>query len=399
MSLTLLLDLDDTLLTNEMRTFLPAYLQALSKALSPYAPPDELIHRLIAATRLMAANHLPNCTLQEIFEAAFYPSIGWTAADLQPALERFYAEDFPRLERIIQPRPEAVALVKEAFQRGYRVAISTNPLFPRTAILQRLAWAGLSPNDFHFDLITSYETFHFAKPNPAYFAEVLARLGWPEDQVVVVGDDLENDIAASRALGLAAYWLSKPGHNPSTGELAPIEQGDLQSFFDWLDKTEPKTLTPDLSQPAALLAILRATPAAFDYFCRPLTPGSWRKRPAPNEWAPVEILAHLRDVEAEVNLPRIQHILSVENPFLPGMDTDPWAETRRYIDKNGPQALNDFTHLRMTTLELLNSISPQDWSRRARHAILGPTELSELINIVASHDRLHIHQIHRNLSG
>ena len=55
--------------------------------------------------------------------------------------------------------------------------VATNPIFPRKAILHRLSWAGLAPEQVPFALITDYERFHFAKPNPAFFAEILAQLG------------------------------------------------------------------------------------------------------------------------------------------------------------------------------------------------------------------------------
>ena len=47
MSLTILLDLDDTLLGNSMDTFLPAYMQALGEYLAPYAPPEKMIPALL----------------------------------------------------------------------------------------------------------------------------------------------------------------------------------------------------------------------------------------------------------------------------------------------------------------------------------------------------------------
>ena len=75
--------------------------------------------------------------------------------------------------------------------------IATNPLFPRTAIYQRLEWAGLPPDKYPFSLIPSYETFHFAKPNPTYFAEFLTISGWPDGPMIMVGNDLEHDILGS----------------------------------------------------------------------------------------------------------------------------------------------------------------------------------------------------------
>ena len=76
MSFTLLLDLDDTLLDNSMADFLPAYLQAISSHLAPYAEPARLIDTLMTGTRQMVLNQSPECTLQEVFFPIFYPLFG-----------------------------------------------------------------------------------------------------------------------------------------------------------------------------------------------------------------------------------------------------------------------------------------------------------------------------------
>jgi len=48
---------------------------------------------------------------------------------------------------------------------------------------------------------------------------------------------------------------------------------------------------------------------------------------------------------------------------------------------------------RLELLKLLEPARPQDWERRARHAIFGPTDLAELTRIIAGHDRLHVRQM------
>ena len=92
-------------------------------------------------------------------------------------------------------------------------------------------------------------------------------------------------------------------------------------------------------------------------------------------------------------MPRIQKVLAENNPFVPGRDTDPWAEERKYIQQDGRQALSQFVVQRMKLLDTLNALQPGDWQRMARHAIFGPTPLSELVDIIARHDRLHIRQV------
>ncbi len=109
---TLLLDLDNTLLGSRMDTFIPVYLQALARRMAPYAKPEFLVKTLLAATRIMSKNQEIDRTLQDVFDAEFYPALGLTKEDVQDTIDAFYAEDFPTLQRLTQLRPEAVQLVK-----------------------------------------------------------------------------------------------------------------------------------------------------------------------------------------------------------------------------------------------------------------------------------------------
>jgi hypothetical protein len=123
----------------------------------------------------------------------------------------------------------------------------------------------------------------------------------------------------------------------------------------------------------------------------------WKKRPRPDEWSLLEIICHLRDVDREVNKPRLQKVLNENDPFIPGEDTDPWAQERGYIDQNGLEALQQFIIARLEMLDMLETVKTEEWQRPARHAFFGRTTLAELVNIIAQHDRLHIRQIYQNL--
>jgi HAD superfamily hydrolase (TIGR01549 family) len=345
----------------------------------------------------MFDNRQPDRTLQEAFEASFYPALNLDVDKFQAAAERFYAEVFPTLRELTYQKSEAVRLIEYAQKRGYTIAIATNPLFPMTAISQRLSWANLSPDKFKFQLISSYETFHFAKPALDYFAEVMARLGWPEDSVIMIGDDVEKDILPASKLGLPTFWVNIDGNDLPNGFEIPVVSGDLGDVLPWLQEIPHQDLLPDYSSPAAMLAILRATPAALDTFCRHLPLELWKKRPRPDEWSLLEIICHLRDVDREVNKPRLQKVLNENDPFIPGEDTDPWAQERGYIDQNGLEALQQFIIARLEMLDMLETVKTEEWQRPARHAFFGRTTLAELVNIIAQHDRLHIRQIYQNL--
>lgn len=59
---------------------------------------------------------------------------------------RFYETEFSQLRAATVMRPAAADLVSTAIDQGCAVVVATNPLFPRTAIEQRLDWAGV-PDD------------------------------------------------------------------------------------------------------------------------------------------------------------------------------------------------------------------------------------------------------------
>ena len=167
MPVTLLIDLDDTLLVNNMEQFLPAYLHKLSTALSNHVPPQKMLPALMKATEDMIQNQRPDLTLRQVFDQSFFPVLGLDRAESQADIDDFYVNTFPTLKSVTEPRPEAIQLVETALARGYQVLIATNPLFPYTAVAQRLTWAGLSEDEYAYAYVPGYEKAHFAKPSPA----------------------------------------------------------------------------------------------------------------------------------------------------------------------------------------------------------------------------------------
>jgi FMN phosphatase YigB (HAD superfamily) len=396
MPITLLLDLDDTLLNTNMDAFIPAYYRALSAALADTVSPEVMLPALVRGTKAMMANTDPALTLREVFDAHFFPGLNVERPVLRERIEHFYDEVFPKLSSLTSPIPEAVRLVKWAFEQGQRVVIATNPLFPLKAIQHRLRWAGLPPEKYPFTLVSSYETFHFTKETVAYYPEILAQLGWPDDPVVMVGDDIDREVRPTQAAGIPVFWVRKPGE--VSAEHAGVPHGPLESFRDWLEKAAPEALQVRFDGTQALLANLRSTPAGLGSLTAALPVDAWSHIPAPNEWCLTEIICHLRDVEREVNLPRLRKVLAEQNPFLVGESTDVWVKERRYADQDGPQALAEFIAVRKEVLGLLETLAAE-WSRPSRHAIFGPTTLQELVGFAAGHDRAHVQQVWKTLPG
>jgi len=397
MDLTLLLDLDNTLLDSSMDTFLPAYFQSLSGFLKEQVDPELMIPALISGTRKMVANNNPTQTLKQVFDAHFFPEIGYSREELQPRIDLFYEEVFPTLSYLTKPRPEALELVEWAVGQGIRMAIATNPLFPLRAIHHRMRWAGLQMEESPFVIVSAYESFHFAKPHPAYFAEILGRMGWPDGPVLMVGDNPVNDLTGSHGLGLSTYWIDG-SDAPAPDGINIAGRGPIGDLHPWLEQIDLSTLEPDFSGPEALIALMLSTPAIL-YGILPWLSNlgqaagpDMKRRPVPREWSVTEVLCHLRDTEQEINLPRLRMLLELEEPFIPASDTDVWAVTRDYKSQDASLALSDFARARMQNVTLLRSLT-NEWKRKARHAIFGPTDLQELVRFIAEHDKLHIRQI------
>lgn len=206
----ILFDLDNTLLSNDVDCFVPAYMKLVSSYAADLYEPGLFVRDLLAATEVMASDDHPAASNEDAFWTEFSRLTGLDRTTMIPFFTRFYQTRFGDLRELTQPRPEARPLVAWAFSQGYAVAIATNPLFPRVAIEQRLDWAGVRVEDFDYDLITAYENSHSAKPHRAYYEGILARLECDPAEALMVGDDWEMDIAPAAQLGIKGYWITPP---------------------------------------------------------------------------------------------------------------------------------------------------------------------------------------------
>jgi hypothetical protein len=129
----------------------------------------------------------------------------------------------------------------------------------------------------------------------------------------------------------------------------------------------------------------------------PAQPHFWQQHPDPQEWSPIQIVCHLVESEIKVQRPRQERILAEENPFLP--ITQPPLSARDAVPcgDEGYSVAERFMKERMTTLNWLRQLAPDDWMRRARHSTFGPTTLLEMAQFTAQHDRLHISQLCQTL--
>jgi len=392
MPLTLLFDLDDTLIDTNLDAFVPAYFQALGEHMSSRVAPNVMLPALISGTNLMYESEDPTHTLEEIFDSKFYAGLGIPKEELAEVIDDFYNNIFPTLASNTRQKEEAASLMQWALSCGYRVAIATDPLFPRKATYHRIRWAGIDPDQV--ELISTFEHFHFTKTHPAYYAEVLGRLGWPEGPVLVVGNDIKRDLEPAHRLGLATYLID--GESAS-GAGFEAGRGKLADLRPWLESVNFSVLEPLYKSKDAILAIMASTPAVLSSLTASLTEDQWRHEPTREDWAMNEIVCHLRDTEREIHILQLKLLLDREGAFIPRPETGIWANEREYLNVNGQAALAEFAVARIEILTTLKEQSDEMWSRKARHTIFGPTNFQEVVGFMADHDRLHVQQAWKTL--
>jgi hypothetical protein len=143
-----------------------------------------------------------------------------------------------------------------------------------------------------------------------------------------------------------------------------------------------------------LLANLKSLPNELDDLLAGLDDKTLRWRPIPNKWSIKEIMCHLRDMERLAYLARYRRMLSEENPFLPNVDQNRLAFEGDYINQDAGAALEEFKWLRKETINTLQEVVPESWSRSGVHETDGPMTIEQLvIRQIKGNDMNHLVQM------
>lgn len=377
-----LFDLDNTLLRNPTAEFVAGYVEQVNGFFSrqwniePGARLRQAVQAIMSSPRDIRQSNL------DIYWSWIHPIWDGTTEELRAAFDAFFATDYENLKANTAPAPMAGEVIDRVRGAGYKIIIATNPVYPQDALLRRLAWANLPADPAYYEFVTTADNMHFAKPDPAYYAEILARTGLEPDEAVMVGDEPIYDIAASRKIGMHAYHL-----NWET-------LGTLLDILPTFGMLKPNPITPEAIVPqwqgnlGALLGTVADMPTHF-----------WEQHPFSGEWSPKEIVCHLREHEHDVHRPRLERILSENTPFI---SQPPLSEEMGQVKDctdSGTDVVDDFFAERLKTIDFVESLRDSDWSRPGNHSVFGPTTLLEMAYFTAQHDRLHLRQLCQTIGG
>ena len=205
-NLSILFDLDGTLLPMDYDLFTKTYFKELCVKMAPLGyEPQALVNAIWAGVKDIVTGG-GQSTCEDRFWVKFAQVFGDRVYDDKPVIDDFYTHEFNNASVVTQPTPLARTIVDLGHKKGVKVVLATNPIFPLCAVHSRLNWAGLSPEDF--DLVTSYETSHYCKPDPRYYTEFLDKLGLNPKDCLMIGNDVGEDIKAAQSLGISTFLIT-----------------------------------------------------------------------------------------------------------------------------------------------------------------------------------------------
>ena len=149
----------------------------------------------------------------------------------QPVFEDFYRKEFQLVKETCGYQEEAAKLIQVLKEKGYRLVLATNPLFPAIATESRIGWAGLKREDFEW--VTTYENSRFCKPNPDYYREILERMGMKPEETLMVGNDVGEDMVA-RKLGIQVFLLTDCLINKKQEDISCYPSGSYEELYRFL---------------------------------------------------------------------------------------------------------------------------------------------------------------------
>jgi FMN phosphatase YigB (HAD superfamily) len=231
MKKAILFDLDGTLLPVDMEQFIKAYFKLLTAYVAPYGyTPEALVPALWKGTHAMMKND-GSISNEALFWKVFAQELGPEILTLQDTFETFYCQEFHKVKTVCGENSLAKTALETARKNGRQVVLATNPLFPKSGMETRLNWLGLTSSQF--DLVTSYETDSFAKPSPAYYQSILARLNLRPQDCLMVGNDEKEDLWAAGLAGIDGY-LVDDFKIPDPEHPFPGPHGDFTQMVDFL---------------------------------------------------------------------------------------------------------------------------------------------------------------------
>ena len=229
----ILFDLDGTLLPMDEPLFVSALTMGLIQCLSDDHASFAKIGKGLQQSLVHVIGNDGSCTNRQAF--ANYYDANVDSIGLHVTLDQTEPYYHGAFQEVVMQTcgcdPEAADLIAYIKQTETPVIVATNPFFPRIATHTRIRRAGLDPEDF--TEITTYEDYHYCKPNLEYYKELFTRTGFDPHKCLMVGNNVDEDMIA-RHLGCDVFLVTRDlinKHNADITQFAHGSLGDLKNIL------------------------------------------------------------------------------------------------------------------------------------------------------------------------
>lgn len=120
-------------------------------------------------------------------------------------------------------------------------------------------------------------------------------------------------------------------------------------------------------------------------------------RQPPSGWSARMVVHHLADSEAMAYI-RLRRLIAEDDPVIQGYDEPEWAR-RLHYDRPIDASLAVLRAVRAASLELLRSLTEDEWARTGTHTESGAYSVERWLGIYAKHSHEHADQIRRARRG
>lgn len=111
------------------------------------------------------------------------------------------------------------------------------------------------------------------------------------------------------------------------------------------------------------------------------------------EWSFHQVVSHVRDVNAEVYLPRLKRILVEQDPLFEDFDSDLWMATHYDAEEWLEDLLADVDAQCKEAADWLEELDYDEWSRPGTHPTLGRHSFGWWAERMLTHIEEHLAQL------
>jgi FMN phosphatase YigB (HAD superfamily) len=204
----LLLDLDGTLLGSQSLSlnlrFTIQFVRTLRAAGFPIWRGLRILHKQKLKIRDISHQHNKIKNLDKAY--SFFSELSGLSLKESTELLSVAARDcFQYASPAFYQIPEALEFLEWAKPR-YKLALATNPLWPKEIVHYRLKLANISPDIFEF--ITHAENMSACKPHVHYYRELLETWNLSPEKCIMVGNDKIKD-GPAELVGIDTFILNQ----------------------------------------------------------------------------------------------------------------------------------------------------------------------------------------------